>query len=81
MARRFLLLLSLLLAQTACPSTWGKEGFVQKTFHKNIVQNALANSSCHLTSEEWVQKCGDAVDHSGTCPKNCPLPEEVDEDW
>lgn len=81
MTRRFLLLLSLLLVQTACPSTWGKEGFVQKTLHKNIVQNALANSSCRLTSEEWMLKCGEAVDHSGSCPEKCPLPEEFDEDW
>ncbi len=58
-----------------------KEGYVQKTLHKNIIKNAVDQSSCRLSPEEWLKACGEAVDHSGTCPKACPLPEEFEEDF
>lgn len=79
MARRFPALVLLVLFGTACPSTWGKEGYVQKTLHKNIIKEALTHSSCRLTTEEWLLRCGDAVDHSGGCPDGCPLPAALDE--
>jgi hypothetical protein len=81
MARRFLVLALLLTIGTACPHTWGKEGYVQKTLHKNIIKDALVHRSCRMTPEEWLLKCADEVDHSGSCPPECPLSDEVDEDW
>ncbi len=71
----------LLFLGTACPSTWGKEGHVQKTFHKNVLKEALIHSSCPLTDEQWVLRCGHAADHLGGCPEECPLPDEFDEEW
>ncbi len=85
MTRRLLSLVLLLVVGTACPHTWGREGYVQRMLHENAVKNALAQSSCPLSEQEWRKACGAAVDHSGTCPKGCPLPkdfeEESEEDW
>jgi hypothetical protein len=85
MIRRFMTWALLLFLGTACPSTWGKEGYVQKTLHKNVIQEALGHSSCRLTPEQWLLRCGGAVDHSGGCPDACPLGEELheegDEEW
>lgn len=87
MTRSLLTVMPLLFLGTACPSTWGKEGYVQKTFHKNILRDALHNSSCPLTDDQWVLRCGTAVDHSGDCPETCPLAdavpkiEEFEEEW
>jgi hypothetical protein len=78
--RRLLALVLLLTVETGCPHTWGKEGYVQKTLHKNIIRDALERSACRMTSEQWLLKCGDEVDHSGGCPLECPLGDDIDED-
>jgi succinate dehydrogenase/fumarate reductase-like Fe-S protein len=87
MTGRLLAWMPLLVLGTACPSTWGKEGYVQKTFHKNILRETLDHSACPLTDDQWVLRCGNAVDHSGSCPEKCPLANEVpkieesEEEW
>ena len=79
MTRRFPALVLLVLLGTACPSTWGKEGYVQKTFHKNLTTLNSEYRSCTLTEEDWLELCGDEDDHAGSCPPGCPLPSQLPE--
>jgi len=81
MTRQGLWLVLLLTLGTGCPHTWGREGYVQKTLHKNIVNESSGKGQCLLTEEQWLTLCGDAVDHSGSCPEACPLPKEFEEEW
>jgi hypothetical protein len=67
----------LLFLGTACPSTWGKEGYVQKTFHENLTQLNSKYQSCPLDEEEWLELCGEEDDHAGSCPRECPLPAQL----
>ena len=78
MARRFMTWALLLFLGSACPSTWGKEGYVQKTFHKNLMQRNSEYRSCQLSEDEWWELCGEEEDHEGSCPKECPLPAELE---
>ncbi len=80
MTQRVLMLALLLTVEAGCPHTWGKEGYVQKTLHKNIIKESLSRSSCHLNEEQWLALCGKEFDHSGSCPVACPLPEELEEE-
>ncbi len=79
MVRQFLMLALLLTVGPACPHTWGKEGYVQKTFHKNLVKLNAEYQSCTLSEEDWLDLCGDEEDHAGSCPPECPLPSELSE--
>jgi len=71
--RRLLALAWLLTVETGCPDTWGKEGYVQKAFHENLVRESLReDSSCRLSQEEWRRRCAAPNDAAGTCPAECP---------
>ncbi|WPB79049.1 hypothetical protein KYC5002_07790 [Archangium violaceum] len=78
MTGRLLAWMPLLVLGTACPSTWGKEGHVQKTFHKNLEQlHSQEYRSCPLDEEDWLELCGEEINHEGSCPKECPLPRQL----
>jgi len=81
MTRRGLSLVLLLTLGTGCPHTWGREGYVQKMLHRNIINESSGNGPCRLDAEQWMRLCGEAVDHSGSCPDECPLPKEFEDEW
>ncbi|HZH13376.1 MAG TPA: hypothetical protein VE057_03335 [Archangium sp.] len=78
MSRGLLTVMPLLFLGTACPSTWGREGYVQKTFHKNLMRLHSEYRSCPLDEEDWLELCGEEIDHEGSCPKECPLPRQLE---
>ena len=68
---------AMLTLATGCPHTWGKEGYIQRLAYENAKKDQVDTLPCDLTSEEWMELCGEEIDHKGTCPRNCPLPAEL----
>jgi hypothetical protein len=73
-------LVLLLILGTGCPHTWGREGYVQKMLHRNIINESSGKEPCRLDAEQWVRLCGEEIDHSGSCPEACPLQDELEEE-